>query len=198
MLATDSVPDFNFFCGRAGGAIPLYRDAAGKEANILPGLLDMLGRAYGQKVTPEDFLAYVYGMLAQPAFTERFADELATRELRVPLTEDTALFAKIRDVGAKLLWLHTYGQRCVPKGKRKGHVPRGAAKCTKPVPGDAANYPERHEYNDATQTLCVGDGEFAHVSPEVYGFEVSGLKVVQSWLKYRMKKGAGKKAKKTE
>ena len=25
-------------------------------------------------------------------------------------------------------------------------------------------------------------------------FEVSGLKVVQSWLKYRMKKGAGKKS----
>ena len=28
----------------------------------------------------------------------------------------------------------------------------------------------------------------------MYEFEVSGLKVVQSWLKYRMKKGAGKKS----
>ena len=25
---------------------PLYRDADGKEANILPGLLDMLAKAY--------------------------------------------------------------------------------------------------------------------------------------------------------
>jgi hypothetical protein len=32
------------------------------------------------------------------------------------------------------------------------------------------------------------------VSLEVYEFEVSGLKVVQSWLKYRMKDGAGKKS----
>ena len=28
----------------------------------------------------------------------------------------------------------------------------------------------------------------------MYAFEVSGLKVVQSWLKYRMKKGAGRQS----
>jgi hypothetical protein len=32
------------------------------------------------------------------------------------------------------------------------------------------------------------------VAPEVYHFEVSGLKVVQSWLGYRMKKPKGKKS----
>jgi hypothetical protein len=144
-------------------------------------------------VTPEDFLAYVYGVLAQPAFTERFADELGTRELRVPLTKDAGLFAQVHDVGAKLLWLHTYGQRYVPKGKHKGQVPKGAGQCRKAVPGDADGYPEKYEYNDATRTLHVGDGEFAPVAPEVYGFEVSGLKVVQSWLAYRMKKPKGKR-----
>jgi hypothetical protein len=172
----------------------LYRDAAGKEANILPGLLNILSQRYGRAVRPEDFLAYVYGALAQPAFTERFADELGTRELRVPITKKAALFAQVRDVGTKLLWLHTYGQRFVPKGKQKGHVPRGAAKCTKPVPGDASGYPEKYEYNDATRTLYVGAGEFAPVAPEVYGFGVSGLKVVQSWLGYRMKNPKGKKS----
>ena len=45
-----------------------------------------------------------------------------------------------------------------------------------------------------TGTLRVGEGEFTPVEPEVYEFEVSGLKVVQSWLKYRMKKGAGRKS----
>jgi Type ISP C-terminal specificity domain len=35
---------------------------------------------------------------------------------------------------------------------------------------------------------------FAPVGPEVYNFEVSGLKVVQSWLGYRMKKAKGKKS----
>jgi hypothetical protein len=40
----------------------------------------------------------------------------------------------------------------------------------------------------------VGDGRFSPVAPEVWEFEVSGLKVVQSWLGYRMKKRAGKKS----
>jgi len=62
------------------------------------------------------------------------------------------------------------------------------------VPGDVAGYPEKYEYNDATKTLYVGRGEFAPVAPEVYNFEVSGLKVVQSWLGYRMKRPKGKKS----
>lgn len=188
------VPDLNAFNNRGGVTYPLYRDAEAKEANILPGLLEMLSQAYGRGVAPEDFLAYVYGVLAQPAFTERFAKELGTRELRVPLTKDAALFAQVRDVGANLLYLHTYAQRFVPKGKHKGQVPRGSARCLKAVPGEEAGYPDKYEYNDATMTLCVGQGQFAPVAPEVYAFEVSGLKVVQSWLKYRMKNGGGKKS----
>ena len=195
LAACASLPDLDHFSGRgAKDIVPLYRDAQGKEANILPGLLDVLVQAYGRKITPEDFIAYVYGVLAQPAFTKRFADELGTRDLRVPITKKAALFEQVRKAGARLLWLHTYTQRFVPKGKHKGHVPRGAAKCIKPIPGDPAGYPEKHQYNDATRTLHVGAGEFAPVAPEVYGFEVSGLKVVQSWLGYRMKNPKGKKS----
>ena len=40
----------------------------------------------------------------------------------------------------------------------------------------------------------MGDGQFEPVTPEVYEYSVSGLKVVQSWLKYRMRDGAGKKS----
>ena len=81
-----------------------------------------------------------------------------------------------------------------PRGKKRGQVPPGAAKCLKAVPGDPDGYPESFDYHAATWTLRVGAGEFAPVSPEVFAYEVSGLKVAQSWLKYRMKKGAGKKS----
>jgi hypothetical protein len=174
--------------------LPLYRDPQGNETNILPELPPLLAKAYDLKVTPEEFVAYLYGMLAQPAFTKQYGKELGTRELRVPVTKDRTLFLQVRDTGAKLLWLHTYGQRFVPKGRHPEQLPKGKARCTKPVPGDAANYPERYEYNHLTETLRVGDGEFAPVVPDVYEFEVSGLKVVQSWLKYRMKIGGGKKS----
>lgn len=195
VTSSPDIPDRHYFAGRGGkDVLPLYRTAGALEANILPGLLDLLGNTYRRAVAPEDLLAYIYGALAQPAFTARFAKELDKRELRVPLTKDAALFEKVRAAGARLLWLHTYGERFIPEGRQRGHLPRGAARCAKAVPGDAAGYPESFQYNGATQTLHVGKGEFAPVAANVYDFEVSGLKVVQSWLKYRLKKGAGKKS----
>lgn len=195
LVASSCIPDLHHFSGRgAKDVVPLYRFANASEANIVLGVLHIVGRRYKRKVTPEDFLAYVYGVLAQPAFTARFAKELETRELRVPITKDAVLFEKVRAMGARLLWLHTYGQRFVPKGRRGGEVPRGKAKCAKAVPEDPDGYPESFDYSDATQTLHVGDGQFRPVAREVFQFEVSGLKVVQSWLRYRMKKGAGKKS----
>lgn len=189
------IPDRHYFAGRGGkDIVPLYRDSHAADPNLLPGLLDLLGKRYKKKITPEDFLAYVYGLLAQPAFTGRFHTELETRELRVPLTGDAKLFERARAVGARLLWLHTYGERLVPKGQKAGHVPRGKAKCRKGVPGDPEGYPENFRYDEASRVLHVGEGEFSPVSPEMFNFEVSGLKVVHSWLKYRMKKGAGKKS----
>ena len=189
------IPDLHHFSGRgAKDILPLYRDLSATEPNLLPGLLELLSETYGREVTPEDFIAYLYGLLAHPAFTERFYRELESREIRVPITKDAELFEEARELGAYLLWLHTYGERFVPEGERRGHIPPGKARCIKPVPGDPENYPESFEYNDHTKTLRVGKGEFAPVEPEVYEFEVSGLKVVQSWLKYRMKDGAGKKS----
>jgi len=195
LTACSVVPDLDHFSGRgAKDCIPLYRNAESTEANILPGLLELLGNTYNCKVTPEDFIAYAYGLLAQPAFTARYAKELETRELRAPITKDAALFARVREIGTRLLWLHTYAERFVPRGKQRGQVPRGAARCIKAVPGDTNGYPDSFDFNDATQTLRVGAGEFRPVAVEVFEFEVSGLKVVQSWLKYRMKKGVGKKS----
>ena len=195
LTACAALPDLDYFSGRgAKDTIPLYRTADASQANLLPGLLDILGAAYRRPVSPEDFLAYVYGALAHPAFTARFAAELETRDLRVPITRDAALFEQVRAIGARLLWLHTYGERFASEGDSPGRVPPGAARCTQAVPGDADGYPETFAYAAATRTLHVGDGAFAPVAPAVYEFEVSGLKVVQSWLKYRMRTGAGRKS----
>ena len=189
------IPDLHHFSGRgAKDTIPLYRTDDASRVNITPHLLDILSEHYQCDVTPEDFVAYVYGSLAHPNFTAQFKSELATRELRLPMTKDAALFEKARALGSRLLWFHTYGERFVPDDQPRGHVPRGAAQCVKGVPGDPESYPDTFTYSDVTQILRVGEGEFKPVPPEVFEFEVSGLKVVQSWLKYRMKRGAGRKS----
>jgi hypothetical protein len=195
LTVSSYVPDLHYFAGRGGkDVIPLYRDAKAESPNFVPCILTTLQNRYKRSVESEDILAYIYGVLAHPAFTERYAKELETRELRVPITKKPALFEKVRAVGARLLWLHTYGERFVPKGKQRGHVPRGAAKCVKAVPNSADGYPESFRYNDVSLTLHVGDGEFCPIRREVFEFEVSGLKVVQSWLRYRMKRSTGKKS----
>jgi hypothetical protein len=111
----------------------------------------------------------------------------------VPLTKDGATFAEAAKHGRKLIWMHTYAERF--RGDDRGEeVPQGAATTIKGVSSDPAHYPEEYSYDPAKQEIAVGDGRFGPVAPEVWEFEVSGLKVVQSWLGYRMKKRAGKKS----
>ncbi len=195
LTACAEIPDLDHFSGRgAKDIIPVFRVGDATVANILPGLLDILSATYKHKITPEEFIAYVYGTLAHPAFTCRFDKELDTRELRVPITKNFVLFKKICSAGTQLLWLHTYGERFVPLGKKFGQIPIGVAKCVRAIPGDMGRYPSTFSYNEKTRTLHIGEGEFAPVERKVLEFEVSGLKVVRSWLKYRMKVGSGKKS----
>lgn len=194
LIASKLLPDLHHLGGGGKDVMPLYRDGAATEANLRPGLLELLTERYGRAVTPEDLAAYLYGILGQPAFTRRYYNELKTRQVRAPLTADAGLFARGREIGASLLWLHTYGESYLPEGWRRGQVPNGAARCTVGVPQDADGYPASFRYDAAAGTLYVGAGQFEPVTPEVYEYSVSGLKVVQSWLKYRMRDGAGKKS----
>ena len=70
----------------------------------------------------------------------------------------------------------------VPKGKRAGEVPQGKARCLKAIPQTEMAYPEEFSYSAASKEIQFGAGRFGPVAPEIWEFEVSGLKVVQSWL----------------
>jgi len=195
IVASSSVPDLHHFRGSFGGkdVIPLYRDAAGTEPNVTAGLLDVLGLKYGTTPNAEDLAAYVYALLAGQSYTRRFWNELETPGPRVPLTKNGKIFAEAAKLGRKLIWLHTYTERF--RGKDRGdEVPQGKATTIKGVSADPAHYPVEYSYDGAKREIVVGDGRFGPVSPQVWEFEVSGLKVVQSWLGYRMKKRAGKKS----
>lgn len=188
-----TIPDLHHFAGGGGkDVVPLYRTADASQANIAPGLLDLLSEEYGRPVSVEDVAAYIYGIMAHPAFTERFFRELESCELRVPFTRSADLFEAVRKRGAHLIWLHSWGERFVPSGKARGRIDPGMARCIRPVPSKKAEYPDAFGYDGATRTLSVGTGQFRPIVPDVYEFEVSGLKVVQSWLGYRMKERAGR------
>jgi len=195
-VVTELVPDLHYFRGSFGGKhiIPLWRDAEATQSNITHEVLEVIGTEIKHEVSPEDFFAYCYAILATPRYVKEFWDELRTPGPRMPITKDADLFEKVVAVGRKLIWLHTYGERFVPTGKRVGRIPTGTARCRVGTPTTAADYPTKPAYDVGTQELRIGSGIFANVRQEVWEFSISGLKVVQSWLAYRMKDGAGKKS----
>jgi hypothetical protein len=194
-VATANIPDYHYFCNRGGRhVIPLWRDAAATEPNVTAGVLAALAQAYGQPVTAEDLFAYGYAVMASPDYVHRFWDELTIPGPRLPITRDAARFACAADLGRLLLWLHTYGERLAPPGHKPGRIPPGKAKCLKGTPAAPEKYPEKFSYDLAGRQLHVGEGVFGPVPPEVWEFSVSGFKALQSWLAYRMQKGAGKKS----
>jgi hypothetical protein len=154
----------------------------------------VLERHFGTSVGPEDFAAYLYGVLAHPHFVELFSAELEGREIRVPITKERDVFAAICAVGRRLLWLHTFCERFLPDATKTRQVPRGKARCPRPVSTEPKNYPEQFSYDSRARSLEVGDGMFAPVEPDVWEFEVSGLRVLQSWLGYRMRKRHGRRS----
>ena len=184
--ASAAIPDLSHFRGSFGAkhVVPLWRDAQGTEPNVAGGLLARLGEEYGAEVPPECLFAYAYGVLAQPAYAERFWEELEMPPPRLPITKDAALFARAADLGARLLGMHTYGER-YGEG-----VANGAAQCVK----QPTAYPAGHSYDPGTRTLRVGDGEFAPVSPEVWNYAVSEMQVVKSWLDRRKRERSGRKS----
>ena len=197
-MATSTVPDVHFFRGSFGdkGVIPLWRDAEATRPNVTGGLLERIGEAHGGEASAERLFAYAYGILAQPAYVEAFWDELEQPPPRLPIAKDAALFGRVADLGERLLWLHTYGERFRDPAAGRGDLEPGEARCTKPVP--PSPLPEGHSYDAGTRVLRVGTGpdagEFAPVAPEVYGYSVSGFRVVKSWLDRRKRERSGRKS----
>ena len=196
LTACAEIPDISHFRGSYGSKdiIPFHLTSDLSVQNFAPDLLNYLSMEYNNPIDPETFLSYIYGVAAHPKFTERFFAELETKELRIPMTKCYNLFKKVQTIGNRLLWLHTYGERFVPENEKFRIFPSGQTKCTIDVSTNNTNYPTAFTYDSKNRFLIVGDGRFEPVEPEVYEFEVSGLKVVQSWLKYRMKNGAGRKS----
>ena len=196
LTCSANIPDLHFFNGRgAKDILPLFHDAEALVPNVSVALINFLANRFdvpkkSRGKLAVDVAAYVYAILAQPAYSETFQTDLSRKEIRVPFTSDADLFNRVAAFGRRLIHIHTYGERFAPD--KKGRTKKGRAKCVEAVPDTEDGYPESYSWEKGR--LRVGEGVFAPVSEEVYDFEVSGLKVVQSWLGYRMKSPKGKKS----
>jgi len=131
IVATAEIPDLHYFRGSFGGkhVIPLWRDKEGKVANIANGVLGVVSRHFGFTVSAEDLFAYCYAILACQAYSKRYSEELTVPGPRVPISKEPTLFKAARALGQELLWYHTFGERFLPPGTKRGSIPPGHAKC---------------------------------------------------------------------
>jgi hypothetical protein len=155
-------------------------------------LLSFLSQRWGQPVSAEDLVAYVVAVTAHPAFTARFQKDLATPGLRIPITADWSTFEKAAEIGRRVIWLQTFGERMAdghagrPSGPprlprdRMPSIPKGGA-----IPQDAASMPDSIDYDAARKRLLVGRGYVEKVEPAVWNYEVSGKHVLRQWFSYR-------------
>ena len=192
LTATPYVPDLHHFRGSYGdkGKVVLFRGDDGSSPNISDGLLATVSEKLDTDIAAEDLLAYVYALGGTAAFSRRFNEELAEASgpIHIPITADPDLFRRAVALGRGLLWRHTWGERFAPDGQSR--LPEGQAKELRPVDG----MPDDFDYYPESETLTVGTGAFAPVSQEAWDFEVSGLRVLRSWLGYRMKNRKGRKS----
>lgn len=194
------VPDHDHYRGSfAGRAFPLWRDVEASEPNVAPGLLAELAARFGIEVSAEELFAYVVGVLAHPRYTQRFAGDLQQPGLRLPLTGDAALFAEVAACGARVTWLHSYGERFTdtvagrPSGRPRLRQERRPL-VRVAIPSDRAGMPVVISYSPGDQELRVGTGVIAPVPAAVWDYEVSGLHVLRKWFGYRSRDPEGRRS----
>lgn len=194
------VPDHDHYKGSfAGRAIPLWRDTDGVHPNLAPGLLEELNRRYGTPVGAPDLLAYIAAVLAHPHFTARFAGDMLRPGLRVPLTADRVLFEEAVELGRRVLWLHTFGERFAdPRAGRPPEPPKLPAdrrpKVRKPIPDTPGEMPTVILFDATAGELQVGAGVIAPVRRQVWDYQVSGMRVVRKWFSYRKRDPEGRRS----
>ena len=197
LSVSTAIPDLDFYSGRGGkDIIPIWRDAAATEPNMTVGLGRTLAALLGIAVpSVEDLAAYCYALLAPAGYQVRFAYELQTPGLRVPMTAGRALWQEAVAAGKALLWLHTYAERFRdPAAGRGAEIPLvDGLEWLEPVTRIPATASEI-DYDSATGILTIGNGSIGGVREELWTYAVSGMPVVAKWLGYRTARGAGRAA----
>ncbi|KUH35274.1 MULTISPECIES: type ISP restriction/modification enzyme [Streptomyces] len=168
LLVTAALPDGRSPAGRPGRIRPLYRRPGGREPNVAPGLLELLGARYGRAVPPEELPAWALAA-ARPS----------PGGCTVPLPADAAVWAAGVALGRRMAEVQSRGAR----GGARPRLPGGRR------PYVRAALPDRPRglvYDAEGEALLVGDrGRIAPVPTGAWEYRVGGARVLELWFAHR-------------
>jgi predicted helicase len=152
---------------------PLYvydEDGTNRRENITDWSLEQFRTHYGDPtITRWDVFHYVYGVLHQPAYRERFAENLKLELPRVPFLDD---FRAVADAGRRLADLHVGYERVEPWPLRWV--------CDQGTP--VSFRVEKMRLSKDKSTLVVNDTlSLADIPPEVFSYRLGNRSALE-WV----------------
>lgn len=201
VIVSAVLPDNDCFNNRGGRVSPGYHPDGQPTSGAK--LLGALSERLGVEVSGLDLLCYVAAVVSHPGYTARFAEQLETPGVRVPLTADAELFSRAVELGREVVWTSTYGQRCAdPEATRPDEdislPPDERPMNLDGIPSTPEGIPDTiaHTSDDpdaeTDDVLLVGESRFAPVPPAVWRYDVGGKPVVRQWFAYRKREPGGR------
>ncbi|WP_051943140.1 type ISP restriction/modification enzyme [Streptacidiphilus rugosus] len=131
-------------------AHPLHRRPEGGEPNLTPGLLPFLSSTFATRVGAEDVLAWAAAVTTRPDAPRR-----PDGSPLVPLPRSVATWEEGVSLGHRLVELHTFARAGLrlPDGRRSF------------IRQAVDRQPDGLDYDAETETLLLGEGRLAPVSP---------------------------------
>jgi Type ISP C-terminal specificity domain len=195
LVATTALPQFNHFNGQRSRVWPLWLDRDGAEANLADDVMPLLEDETGVAVSAPDLLAYIAAVVAHPGYGARFARELASGAVRVPVTTDAEVLARGIALGHEVLRLQTLGEHRAPAARHRAPGPLLPVdapvrpRLDAPLSHLPGNRPDIATYDPSDGTLTLGDGVVTDITLEVWDYEVGGMPVIEQWLGQRLTPG---------
>jgi hypothetical protein len=168
------LPDYDSFNRRGGYAFPLYDRRAGPSAyNLSPTLIAHLSEAYGAPVSPEDVFDAILALLSATSYTRRFAEDLEDTFPHVPFPALKDTFDRAVAIGRDIRTIETFA--------RPPAAVAGLAKLeTQTQDGDVV---QAIQYREGEIVIAPeGRGRLSGIPAHVWGFAVSGYRVLPRWI----------------
>jgi predicted helicase len=183
---TDKLVDVNLYYRGGANLMPLYlfkennemnlfeQNKSGKQTNISPRIMLKLMNVYGNSLTPERVLLYIYAVLYSNNYRISYAEYLNNDFPRIPFTKNQALFVSTVALGQRLADLHLLksNELDLPKAKYQGQ--------------GNDHIISKLIYDESKQRVYINKTHyFEGVKTGVWEYHIGGYQVMHKYLKDR-------------